>query len=49
MSEAKAAAPRAGYRERPGPPGVLCLWLHVVERGDGAPTRVLPDGCPDLI
>lgn len=49
MSEAKAAAPRAGYRERPGPPGVLCLWLHVVGRGDGAPTRVLPDGCTDLI
>lgn len=49
ISEAEAAAPRAGYRERPGPPGVLCLWLHVVGRGDGAPTRVLPDGCTDLI
>lgn len=49
MSEAGAAAPRPGYRERPGPPGVACVWLHVVGRGGGAPTRVLPDGCTDLI
>ena len=37
------------YRERPAPGRALdCLWTRVVEQ-PGAPHRVVPDGCTDLI
>lgn len=42
-----------GYREVPPPPeqrGILaCLWSQVAPAVGAVPTRVLPDGCVDLI
>jgi AraC-like DNA-binding protein len=35
------------YRELPSPlPGVACLWAR---RMDGAPARIRPDGCADVV
>ena len=37
-----------GYRERPAPGALDCLWVRVVGE-DGERTDVLPDACSDLI
>ena len=41
-------APRPGYRERPAPGALDCLWVRVVGEA-GERTDVLPDACSDLI
>ena len=42
------SAPRPGYRERPAPGALDCLWVRVAGE-EGERTDVLPDACSDLI
>jgi AraC-like DNA-binding protein len=42
------SALRPGYRERPAPGALACLWVRVAGE-EGEHTDVLPDGCSDLI
>jgi AraC-like DNA-binding protein len=43
----------SGYREFAVPPAwrdaLACLWIRVVPARGSSPTRVLPDGCVDLV
>ena len=42
------SAARPGYRERPAPGALDCLWVRVAGE-EGERTDVLPDACSDLI
>jgi AraC-like DNA-binding protein len=53
VSESGGMPGFSGYREFAPPPAgrdaLACLWVRVVPVGGRTPSRVLPDGCVDLV